>query len=139
MPTKDQACLLLNNMNQLVTSNSVTDVSKFYETLYKRGTMKAYGCMNQDGPLNNLRLPDLEFMLHSDPSSVFTLTGVNGENLENLEIPNYNTRGYTAIDYDIQTQDYKNAVNTFIVASLQSILSIILKDTFLIQQCYCYQ
>lgn len=129
-PTKDQACLLLNNMNQLVNSNSLKDVGKFYETLYKRGTIKAFGSMNKDGPLNSLRLPELEFMLYSDPSSVFKLTGVNSEYLENLEIPNYNTRGYTATNYDVRNQEYKTAVNTFIVASLQSILSITLKSTF---------
>jgi hypothetical protein len=95
-------------MNQLVNSNSLKDVSKFYDTLYKRGSIKAYGSMNQDGPLNSLRFPDLEFMLYNDPPSVFRLTGINSEHLENLEIPNYNTKGYTSLKYDIQNQEFKN-------------------------------
>ena len=129
-PTKEQAILLLNNINQLVITNTLTDISKFYDKLHNLGIMKGYGSMNNDGPLNSLRLPDLEHMLYSDPTSIFEYTGINSEHVENLEIPNYNTRGYTASSYSNKDNDYKTAYHSFIVASLQSILSISIKDTF---------
>jgi hypothetical protein len=118
------------NINQLVDTNTLTDISKFYEMLQKTGLLKSYATMNSDGPINNLGLPDLEHMLYSDPSSIFQYTGINGEHVENLEIPNYNTRGYTASTYSDKDNNYQTAYHSFIVASLQTILSISIKDTF---------
>lgn len=129
-PNQEQATLLLNNLNKLIGTESLTDTSKFYDTLFKTGVIKAYGSMNQDGPLNGLRLPELEFMLYNDPPSIFEETGINSEHLENLEIPNYNTKGYTASTYSMKEDKIKTAYHCFIVASLQTIFSITLKDTF---------
>lgn len=129
-PNQEQATLLLNNLNKLIGTESLTDTSKFYDTLFKTGVIKAYGCMNLDGPLNGLRLPELEYMLYNDPPSIFEETGINSEHLENLEIPNYNTKGYTASTYSMKEDKIKTAYHCFIVASLQTIFSITLKDTF---------
>jgi len=130
IPNKEQAIALFNNLNRLIGSDSLSDTSKFYESLHKSGVIKAYGSMNQDGPLNSLKLPHLEHMLYTDPPSIFREIGIDSEHVENLEVPNYNTRGYTASTYSIKDNDVKTAYHSFIVASLQTILSISLKDTF---------
>lgn len=130
IPNKEQAIALFNNLNRLIGSDSLSDTSKFYESLHKSGVIKAYGSMNQDGPLNSLKLPHLEHMLYTDPPSIFREFDIDSEHVENLDIPNYNTKGYTASTYSTKDDDVKTAYHSLIVASLQTILSISLKDTF---------